>query len=125
MDAGNPLAFIDVLRGTDEYLQHIYSHGGCYKFVVLMQYVYGRGEAGMTADGSHCGVRIDGQLYVMYGLQTDTKGWHKFTKQDYERAQQWSFHKHHVLILTHCPHCDEPITFPNIEYKVDKRGMVL
>lgn len=124
MDSGNPLVFITVLRGTDEYIKYIYSCGGCYKFVVLMQYVFGRGEAYMNAKRDHCAVCIDGLLYDIFGLITETDGWHKFTEEDYKFAQQWSFSKNNLLTLTHCPHCDEPITFPNMEYKVDKEGML-
>lgn len=119
MDANNVLGFITILRGTDKYVRDIYTMGGCYKFVVLLQYVFGRGEPYMNADGNHCACCIDGLLYDIDGLITDTTGWHKFQREDYEKAQKWSFAKNYMLSLTECPHCGEPITFPNQDYKIN------
>jgi hypothetical protein len=118
MDANNVLGFITILRGTDKYVRDIYTMGGCYKFVALLQYVFGRGEPYMNADGNHCACYIDGLLYDIDGLITDTTGWHKFQREDYEKAQQWSFSKNYMLQIAECPHCGEPITHPSMDYKI-------
>ena len=118
MDANNVLGFITILRGTDKYVRDIYTMGGCYKFVVLLQYVFGRGEPYMNADGCHCACKIDGSLYDIDGLIADTAGWHKFQREDYEKAQRWSFSKNYMLQIAECPHCGEPITHPSMDYKI-------
>lgn len=116
MDANDVTGFISILRGTDKYIRDIYSYGGCYKFVVLLQYVFGRGVPYMNAEGNHCAVCIDEILYDIDGLIADTQGWHAFNEADYAKAQGWSFSKNYMLKIMECPHCENPITYPNTNY---------
>ena len=102
--------FIESLRNTDDYIQHIYTKGGCYKFHLLLKKLYKGCTPYISQRKDHIITLHEGKYYDIYGEVSHVEGFTKLTKEELDLVNQWSFHNHNLLRLTDCPHCEEPLT---------------
>ena len=105
----NIQSFISELNHTDEYIHHIYSKGGCYKFHVLLSKMY-KGCVPYT-NGDHIITRYKGKYYDIYGEVDNQDGFRKLLDREIPIVSKWSFRKHNLLKLDECPNCDEPLIY--------------
>ena len=103
------LSFIQELNHTDEYIHHIYSKGGCYKFHLLLSKMY-KGTIPYT-NGDHIITRYKGKYYDIYGEVDNQDGFRKLSNWEIPQVEKWSFRKNNLIKLTECPHCDEPLIY--------------
>lgn len=105
--------FIDELRNSDEYIRHIYTQGGCYRFYVLLSKMYKGCVPYIIANKTspHIITRYRGKYYDINGEVSNVNGYVKLKEEDIPMVEKWSFHRHNLLKITECPYCDEPITY--------------
>lgn len=103
--------FIEELRNTDIYIQHIYTEGGCYKFHMLLSKMYNNCIPYISEQKNHIITRYKNKYYDITGEVYDLEGYTQLTIEEKLMVEQWSFHKKNLLKLTECPACDEPIIF--------------
>ncbi len=110
----NILTFIDELRNTDEYIKHIYTEGGCYKFHILLNKMYNNCTPYISPQKNHIITRYKNKYYDINGEVTNIDGYTLLSIEEKLMVEQWSFHKKNLLQLTECPVCDEPIVYNSI-----------
>lgn len=103
--------FIDELRNTDEYIVHIYTKGGCYRFHVLLSKMFNGCIPYINGTKDHIITRYGGRYYDINGEVSDPYGFIPLTKEDILAVEKWSFRKHNLLKLGECPSCEEYLTF--------------
>ena len=106
----NPLTLITNLRNSDEYIEHLFTKGSCYKFHVFLKSIYHDGKPYISHDQNHIVTRIGDFFFDINGLQHE----HKFRPlkdSEIEMVEAWSFRNHHLLKLEECPNCDEPLSY--------------
>ncbi len=108
----NIVNFIEELNHTDEYIHHIYSKGGCYKFHVLLSKMY-KGCIPYT-NGDHIITRYKGKYYDIYGEVNNQDGFRKLLDKEIPMVSKWSFRRNNMLKLKDCPHCEEPLIYETI-----------
>ena len=110
----NISTFIEELRNTDLYIQHIYSQGGCYKFHVLLSKMYKNCTPYISQHKNHIITRYKNKYYDIYGEVDNLDGYTLLTIEEKLMVERWSFHKNNLLQLTECLYCNEPITYKEI-----------
>jgi hypothetical protein len=105
------LKFIDELRNTDQYIHHIYTKGGCYRFHVLLSKMYRNCVPYINATNDHIITRYKGKFYDIFGTVDCLDGYRKLSKQEIPMVSKWSFRKNNLLLLDECPHCEEPLIY--------------
>jgi hypothetical protein len=108
----NIQSFIEELNHTDEYIHHIYSKGGCYKFHVLLSKMY-KGCIPYT-NGDHIITRYKGKYYDIYGEVNNQDGFRKLLDKEIPMVSKWSFRRNNMLKLKDCPHCEEPLVYERV-----------
>ena len=108
----NILTFIDELRVSDEYIHHIYTKGGCYRFHVLLTKMFRNCTPYISPQKDHIITRYRGKYYDIFGLVDCLDGYRKLQENEVEMVSKWSFRKNNLLKLHECPNCDEPLTYP-------------
>ena len=108
----NIQSFIEELNHTDEYIHHIYSKGGCYKFHILLSKMY-KGCVPYTND-NHIITRYKGKFYDIYGEVDNQDGFRKLLDKEIPTVSKWSFHRNNMLKLKECPHCEEPLVYERV-----------
>jgi hypothetical protein len=103
--------FIEELRNTDLYIQHIYSEGGCYKLFQLLSKIYNKCTPYISEHKNHIITRYKNKYYDIFGEVTNVDGYTLLSIEEKLMVEQWSFHKKNLLQLTECPNCDEPMVF--------------
>jgi hypothetical protein len=103
--------FIEELRDTDSFIQHVYSQGGCYKFHVLLSKMYKNCTPYISQDKNHIITRYKNKYYDIYGEVYDLNGYTLLTMEERLMVERWSPHRNNLLRLTECPMCNEPITY--------------
>jgi len=103
--------FIEELRNTDLYIQHIYSQGGCYKFHMLLSKMYKNCTPYISQHKNHIITRYKNKYYDIYGEVDNLDGYTLLTIEEKLMVERWSFHKNNLLRLTECSYCNEPITY--------------
>jgi hypothetical protein len=101
--------FIQELRNSDEYIHHIYSKGGCYKFHLLLSKMYRNCIPYINQEMNHVITKYKGKYYDIYGPLDCIDGYRELTDIDKPMVEKWSFHKNNLLLLHECPNCDEPL----------------
>ncbi len=96
--------FIEQLRGTDEYISLIYTKGGCYKFALLLQAMYGGDLWWNIID--HVVLRNEGRFYDITGevIGAGYIPMSMFPSSFHKVAKKWSFSARH-LFVGECPAC--------------------
>ena len=103
--------FINELNHTDEYIHHIYSKGGCYKFHILLSKMYKNCTPYISPELNHIITRYKGKYYDIYGEVDNQDGFRKLLDKEIPMVNKWSFRKHNLLKLSECPNCDEPLIY--------------
>lgn len=103
--------FISSLRESDRHIESLYTLGGCYRFVKLLQTVCDGVVPMINARRDHAAAMIDGKLYDITG-EINQEGFCEATIADLIEMDEWSFDKHHMLAIGECPHCEEPLPAP-------------
>jgi hypothetical protein len=103
--------FIEQLNLSDEYIRHIYTNGGCYKFHVLLSRMFKGCIPYVNQDKNHIVTRYRKKLYDVNGLVEDYYNYRKLSVKDIPYVMSWSFHKNNMLKLKECPHCEEPLVY--------------
>ena len=104
-------AFIEELNQTDQYIHHIYSKGGCYKFHVLLSKMYVNTTAYINQKNDHIITKYKGKFYDIFGEVDCLDGFRKLQEKEIPMVSKWSFHRNNLLKINECPHCEEPITY--------------
>lgn len=99
--------FIDELRNTDGYIEHIYMKGGCYKFHLLLKKMYKSCTPYISKEKNHIVSRYKGRYYDISG-EVSPVGFTRLTEDELPTVERWSFRRNQLLVLTECPNCDEP-----------------
>jgi len=103
--------FIEELRNTDLYIQHIYTQGGCYKFHMLLSKMYKNCIPYISQHKNHIITKYKKKYYDINGEVDNLDGYTLLTIEEKLIVERWSFHKNNLLQLTECPVCDEPIVY--------------
>ena len=103
--------FISYLNGSDEYIHHIYSKGGCYRFHILLCKMYKGCVPYISQHKNHIITKYRGKFYDIYGEVDNQDGFTKLREDELPMVNKWSFRKHNLLKLTDCPYCDEPLIY--------------
>lgn len=106
--------FIEELRNTDLYIQHIYSEGGCYKLFQLLSKMYKNCAPYISEQKNHIITKYKNKYYDINGEVYDVEGYTLLSIEEKLMVEKWSFHKKNLLKLTECPVCDEPIVYNGI-----------
>lgn len=110
------LKFIDALRNSDFFIEHLYLNGSCYQFHRLLKELYPDAEPFINEGKNHIITRIDGLYYDITGIVNHKKYSHLDQDQDdFKKVQEWSFRRNNLLLLTECPFCENPITVKDLE----------
>ncbi|WP_300440672.1 hypothetical protein [Christiangramia sp.] len=111
------LDFINHLRNSDKYIEHIFLKGSCYKFHLLLKKLWPEAVPFIHENKDHVVSKIGEFLYdikgripVKYEILYD-----ELQDEELEMVQNWSFYRNNLLKLTDCPVCDEPLTDMHIE----------
>jgi hypothetical protein len=107
----NILDFINELRNSDGYIEHIYTKGSCYKFHILLSKMYKNTVPYISGTNDHIVTRYKGKYYDINGEVKDVKGYTKLKEEDIPMVSRWSFHRNNLLQLNECPNCDEPLIY--------------
>lgn len=116
------IAIIKALRDSDEFIQDIFTRGSCFKFYEFLAVLFGpeNVEPYFSLDKAHVVSKIGGRLYDIRGMvkRKYESNYTPMLPSEIEEAKHWSFSRNYLLKLTECPHCEEPITFPEMDYKL-------
>jgi hypothetical protein len=104
--------FILELNKSDEYIHHIFTKGGCYKFHILLSKMFKKCTPYISKDENHVITRINGRYYDITGEVTDLDGYTFLGKRRIPIVENWSFRKNNLLLLDECPNCEEPLIYP-------------
>lgn len=99
--------FITSLRETDEYIEHIFLNGSCYRFHLLLKKLYPESIPYLSKKEDHVITKIKGRFYDITGI-VNSDGYSEL--KDLKKVESWSFHNNNYLKITECPYCEEPIT---------------
>ena len=80
--------FIESLRNTDDYIQHIYTKGGCYKFHLLLKKLYKGCTPYISQRKDHIITLHEGKYYDIYGEVSHVEGFTKLTKEELDLVNQ-------------------------------------
>jgi hypothetical protein len=105
----NILTFIDALRNSDEYIEHIYLEGGCYQFHLVLKSLIPDCEPFLTVDKNHVVTRYNGKYYDIRGIVSGD--FIPLTDLDIDIVKKWSFRDNNLIKITECPSCEEPIIY--------------
>lgn len=102
--------FIKELRNSDEYISHIYTRGGCYKFHLLLSKMYKNTIPYISCTKNHIITKYRGKYYDINGERNNI-GYTQLTDEEIPMVMKWSFRKNNLLKLDECPNCEEPLTY--------------
>jgi hypothetical protein len=106
--------FIEQLNISDEYIRHIYTKGGCYKFHVLLSRMFKGCIPYINQDKNHIITRYKGKFYDINGTVSDYCDYKKLPVKCVPYVMSWSFYKNNMLKLKDCPHCEESLVYETI-----------
>lgn len=105
-----PLKLINALRKSDEYITIIFTEGSCYQFHLFLKKIYPGGEPYISLLRNHIVTKIEGKFYDINGIVIERENMYSpLREHDLPMVRKWSFKKNHLLKITDCPNCDEPI----------------
>ena len=103
--------FIEELRNSDGYIEHIYMRGGCYRFHLLLSKMYKNCIPYISGNMNHIITRYRGKFYDINGEVTSLDGYRKLSERELSFVEKWSFRKNNLIVLDECPHCEEPLLY--------------
>lgn len=103
--------FIEELRNSDGYIEHIYTRGGCYRFHLLLSKMYKNCIPYISENKDHIVTRYRGKFYDINGEVTCLDGYRKLSERELSFVENWSFRKNNLIVLDECPHCEEPLVY--------------
>ena len=104
------LFFIERIRQSDEYIEHIFTQGSCYQFYVLLSKLFSGCEPYISPNKMHVITKYSGKYYDIHGIVLGN--WYTpMTPEEIEVAKGWSFRKNNLIQLSECPYCEEPIIY--------------
>jgi hypothetical protein len=103
--------FIEELRNSDGYIEHIYMRGGCYRFHLLLSKMYKNSVPYISGNMNHIITRYRGKFYDINGEVTCLDGYRKLSQNELSFVENWSFRKNNLIVLDECPHCEEPLLY--------------
>ena len=102
---------LNKLRESDVYIQHIYMFGGCYQLYLILKAIFpAHSTPYISKNKDHVITKIYGHFYDITG-EVNGSDYSLLADDEVEMVSKWSFSKIHVLQLTECPHCGEPIIY--------------
>jgi len=104
------ILFIDSIRTSDQYIEHIYLEGGCYQFHLLLSKLFKGCEPFINNKENHIVTKYRGKFFDIRGM-VDDEIYRPLRPDDIKRVKKWSFHKHNLLKISECPNCDEPLIY--------------
>lgn len=104
------LIFIDSLRETDFYIEHIYLQGGCYQFHLLLAKLFKGCEPYINKSENHIITKYRGKFYDIKGIVSGDQ-FRPLRKDEISRVSKWSFKDHNLIQLNECPNCEEPLVY--------------
>jgi hypothetical protein len=104
MDIGKT---IEALRGSDNYIEAIFTQGGCYQFHLFLKTLYPNAKPMLSEDKEHVVSLIDGRYYDITGEVNEF--YEPMTPAEIKEAETWSFSRTQFLSLGECAHCEEPL----------------
>lgn len=103
--------FIDELRNSDGYIEHIYTKGGCYRFHILLSKMYKNTTPFINETKDHIVTRYRKKYYDVYGEVYEVKDYRVLDIEDIPMVEKWNFRKNNLLVLDECPNCEEPLFY--------------
>ena len=101
-------SIIESLRGSDRYIETIFTQGGCYQFHLFLKSIYSSAMPFLTEDKEHVVTLVNGNFYDITGNVDHEQNYTAMNKDDIETAKEWSFSKTAMLQLGECAICEEP-----------------
>lgn len=106
-----PTEFISAVRGSDTYIEIIYTNGGCYQFHKIMKLLFPgavplKVKSSAFSDYNHIITEIDGKYYDITGevKATDFWGIEGIDNEELDLIENWSFARNNWLYKM-CPEC--------------------
>lgn len=113
-----PIDFINQLRESEDYIEAIYSNGGCYQFYKILKLLYPNAIAYKVKvveddkNHSHVITLIENVFYDIKG-KVNINNYYDIKKvedRDIAEMEKWSFSKRHWL-YKECLSCGELISY--------------
>lgn len=113
-----PIEFIEALKKSDDYIEIIYTNGGCYQFSKILKLLYKNAKAYKVKTNQlhtkycHIITEINGKYYDATGevRLEDYFGYEVVTEKDIPELEKWSFCKTAWLSKS-CPYCGEDMIY--------------
>ena len=103
------LLLVNSLRETDNYIESIFTKGGCYQFYLFLKNIYPDAIPFIHKNKDHIVSKIEDKLFDITGIIEDKKEYSPLKKSELEMVEKWSFSRTHLLQLKECPFCEEPL----------------
>ena len=100
--------FIKIIRNSDQYIEAIYTEGGCYQFHLILKHLFPSSEPWINASRDHVVTKYKGKLYDITG-EVKNGRYTEMNDIDIIRSEGWSFCRTKALQISECPACEEPI----------------
>jgi hypothetical protein len=104
------LFFIESIRQSDEYIEHLFTQGSCYRFHVLLSKLFKGCQPYISPNKMHVITKHNGKYYDIKG-QISGIGYTPMTPEEIKMSEKWSFRKNNLIQLSECPYCEEPIIY--------------
>ncbi len=103
------LLLVNSLRETDNYIEAIFTQGGCYKFHLFLKNIFPDAKPFIHKDKDHIISKIGNEYFDIKGIAKNENEYSLLKKSELEMVEKWSFSKWHLLQLKECPFCEEPL----------------
>ena len=100
---------IKTLRGSDRYIETIFTQGGCYQFHLFLKSLYPYAIPYLTEDNEHVATLIHDDFYDITGNVSNEQGYTRMRENEKREAMTWSFSRTQMLSVGECAQCEEPI----------------
>lgn len=107
----DPLMFLQVLRNSSIFIEHIYMNGGCYQLYKILKSVFPNAKPYISGypGCAHIATMIDGRLYDIGGEYKTFDGFEPLSPEIEEEAEEWRFEAMNDLYYGECENCGEPV----------------
>jgi hypothetical protein len=101
---------IKTLRDGDNYIETIFTQGGCYQFHLFLKSLYPHAKPMLSEDKEHVVSLIHGDYYDITGKVIEF--YDPMSQEQIKEAESWSFSRTQFLSLGECKNCEEPLLVP-------------
>ena len=109
----DPIEFLNALKESDFYIEHIYMNGGCYQLYKILKTIFPDAKPYLNSRDVHVATLIGDSLYDINGfigyLEDYDTTFKLMRDEEMQIAEEWSFAGNNDLYLGECPVCEEPI----------------